>query len=102
MVGEIGFDRGTFLQVLRWWEIKAIIDGYRKRERNFLIMTRWATYMHMSTGLANLHEAGIYQPEDLLRFSWEKKVDRDNTITEEEKQAIRERLREENKKNGVG
>ena len=72
VVGEIGFPREEFLYVLKWWEIKAIIDGYRKRERTFCVMTRWSTFMTMCTGMADMKKAGLHKPEDLLTFPWEK------------------------------
>ena len=101
-MGEVGFSRDKFLYGLKWWEIKAIIDGYRKRERTFLTMTRWATFMQMSTGMADLSKAGINEPQDLMRFSWEEETDHSLPLTEEQKQAIRELLQAENRKNGVG
>ena len=72
VVGEIGFPREEFLFLLKWWEIKAIIDGYRKRERTFCVMTRWSTFMTMCTGMADMKKAGLHKPEDLLTFPWEK------------------------------
>ena len=101
-MGEVGYNRNEFLHELRWWEIKAIIDGYRKRERTFLTMTRWATYMQMATGMADLSKAGIHEPQDLMRFSWEEEKDEGLPLSEEEQQAIREQLQAENRKNGVG
>lgn len=70
-MGEVGFSRDKFLYGLKWWEIKAIIDGYRKRERTYLLMTRWSTYMIMCTGMADLPKAGITSAQDLMEFSWE-------------------------------
>lgn len=71
-MGEVGIKRDEFLYILKWWEILAIIDGYRKRERTFMLMTRWSTFMTMSTGMADLKKAGIRSPEDLITFSWER------------------------------
>jgi hypothetical protein len=76
----VGFSRDKFLYALKWWEIKAIIDGYRKRERTYLLMTRWSTFMIMSTGMADLSKAGIKTEKDLIRFSWEES----NMFTKEE------------------
>jgi hypothetical protein len=70
-VGEIGFSRDKFLYGLKWWEIKAIIDGYRKRERTYLLMTRWSTFMIMCTGMADLKKSGIHSATDLMTFPWE-------------------------------
>ena len=83
-MGEVGFNRDQFLHTLKWWEIRAIIDGYRKREHTYLLMTRWSTFMLMCTGMADLKKAGIHTAEDLLQFSWEKDEQRKNMFTAEE------------------
>ena len=33
LVGEIGISRHEFYYELRWWEIRAIVSGYRRRDR---------------------------------------------------------------------
>lgn len=83
-MGEIGISRNDFLYILRWWEIKAIIDGYRKREHTYMLMTRWSTFMIMSTGMADMRKAGLHHPEDLLTFSWEQDERRKDLPTPEE------------------
>lgn len=87
-MGEVGFSRDKFLHGLKWWEIKAIIDGYRKRERTYLLMTRWSTFMIMCTGMADLKKAGINSATDLMQFPWEADSMRDRMFTPEEMQAI--------------
>lgn len=98
-MGEAGFDREQFLYVLKWWEIRAILDGYGKRERNFLLMTRWATFNIMCTGMADMKKAGIRSPEDLLLFSWEKAEKMKDLPTEEEFAEMR-RILSQGKKGG--
>lgn len=88
VVGEIGYSRDQFLYSLKWWEIKAIIEGYRKRERTFLLMTRWQTYMIMLTGMADLRKAGIHSATDLMTFSWEKQEMLMKGFTPEEMEEI--------------
>lgn len=83
-MGEVGFSRDQFLYGLKWWEINAIIDGYRKRERTYLLMTRWSTFMIMCTGMSDLKKAGIHSADDLLRFSWEENDRRNDMFTPEE------------------
>lgn len=83
-MGEVGFSRDKFLYGLKWWEIKAIIDGYRKRERTYLLMTRWSTYMIMCTGMADLRKAGITSASDLIEFSWEADARRSTMFSPEE------------------
>ena len=83
-MGEVGYNRNEFLHELRWWEIKAIIDGYRKRERTYLLMTRWSTFMIMCTGMADLKKAGIQSADDLMRFSWEESERRNDMFSLEE------------------
>ena len=89
-MGEVGFSRDKFLYALKWWEIKAIIDGYRKRERTYLSMTRWSTYMIMCTGMADLKKAGIHNVTDLMKFPWDKETE--SMYSEEEMAAIAAQL----------
>jgi len=98
-VGEVGYNRNEFLHELRWWEIKAIIDGYRKRERTYLLMTRWSTYMIMSTGMADLRKAGISNESDLMEFSWEADEKRSTMFSQEELAEIDKML---NQNKGTG
>lgn len=102
LVGEIGIARDTFLYELKWWEIKAIIEGYRRRERTFCLMTRWSTFMTMCTGMADLKKAGISSEKDLMKFPWEN----DNADTElpsdEDVERMRDELIEMNKKMAGG
>ena len=96
-MGEVGFSRDEFLHVLKWWEIKAIIDGYRKRERTFCTMIRWSTFHQMCTGMADLKKAGIYDEYDLLRFPWEEEREKEEW-SDEDIQRERDWLIEENNK----
>lgn len=97
-MGEIGYNRDEFLYQLRWWEVRAIIEGYRKRERTYCLMTRWSTYMMMNSGMADLKKAGIYGPEDLLKLPWDKDMQHDEELTDEEVEEQRRRIQEANKK----
>lgn len=92
-MGEIGYNRHEFLHELKWWEIKLIIRGYRKRERTFCTMTRWAAFMTVSA-FADLKKVGIHSAEDLLRFPWEKT----ELPSEEDIEELRQLLKNENKK----
>lgn len=92
-MGEVGIERDTFLYEIEFWEIKCIVSGYRKRERTFCLMTRWATFMQMCTGMADISKSGIHTPEDLMRFPWEKEQNEAAPITEEEQEEIRAELR---------
>lgn len=87
-MGEVGFDRDKFLHILKWWEIQAIIDGYRKRERTYLLMTRWSTWMIMCTGMADLRKAGLHSDTDLIRFPWEEEDLKMRGFTAEEMEEI--------------
>ena len=70
-MGEIGIDRNCFLKELRWWEVRSIIRGYNRRQREMWSATRWQTYCLMETSMADLKKAGIEKPGDLLVFPWE-------------------------------
>lgn len=71
LVGEIGIDRNCFLKELRWWEVRSIIRGYNRRQREMWSATRWQTYRLMEVSMADLKKAGIEKPGDLLVFPWE-------------------------------
>lgn len=96
-MGEIGFNRETFLRTLQWWEVRAIIEGYRRRSRTFCTMLRWSTFMQMNTGMADLKKAGIYEPEDLIKFPWEKDREKSEEWSDEAIQREREWLIAKNK-----
>lgn len=98
-MGEIGYNRNEFLHDLKDWEIRAIISGYRKRERTYCMMTRWSTFMIMSTGMADLKKAGISDPEDIMTFAWEKAAERDTIPDMDEIEAYRKQLQAENEQN---
>lgn len=70
-MGEIGYNREEFLYRLKFWEIKAIITGYRKRERTYCMLTRMQTFLLMLAGMADLEAAGIHNEEDLWTYPWE-------------------------------
>ena len=71
-MGEIGISPDRFRYGLLWWEIKAIIRGYNRRDRSLWSATRWQTYNLMAVSMADLKKAGIYKPTDLITFPWEK------------------------------
>ena len=97
-MGEIGFNRETFLHTLQWWEVRAIIEGYRRRSRTFCTMLRWSTFMQMNTGMADLKKAGIYEPQDLIKFPWETEEKQpEEEWTDEDIQREREWLIQQNK-----
>lgn len=72
-MGEIGISPDRFRYGLRWWEIKAIIRGYNRRQRGMWSANRWQTYnlMQAFCGGKALSEAGIHQPTDLIKFPWD-------------------------------
>lgn len=95
-MGEVGIERNTFLYDLELWEIRCIVEGYRRRERTLCLLTRWQTFWQISTGMADISKAGIYSPEDLMRFPWEKEDE--PIISDEERDRIRAELQELNRK----
>ena len=72
-MGEIGFPHKEFLHELKWWEIKAIIRGYNRRQCGMWSANRWQTYnlMQAFCGGKALIEAGIHKPTDLIKFPWD-------------------------------
>lgn len=73
LVGEIGISPGLFRYRLKWWEVRAIIRGYNRRQRDLWSATRWQTYNLMASfvGGDKLSEHGINSPKDLLKFPWD-------------------------------
>lgn len=60
-------------------------------------MLRWSTFMQMNTGMADLKKAGIYEPEDLIKFPWEKEREKSEEWSDEAIQREREWLIQQNK-----
>lgn len=87
------------LDRLSFWEMRAIIDGYRKRQQKQWEMTRWHAFMVMHNGMIDLQGAGVTRPADLVTFPWDEDVDDDEVTTPEDVEAMREMLRELNSKN---
>lgn len=83
------------------WEIQAILRGYYRRERGAWSRARWHAFNIMSAiPYCDLRKAGIHSPSDLLEFPWEREeAVRDSLPSDEEIDALRKRLIEENEKN---
>lgn len=96
-MGEIGVRRSDFLYYMRWWEVRSVISGYRRRERLTWTVARWQTFMLMHNGMTDLRKAGIYTASDLLPFPWEK-TDAAPVVSDEEVERLQRMMREENKK----
>ena len=88
------------LNDLWYWEIKAIIAGYRKRDQQAWERTRWQTFMLMHNGMVDLSKAGITSPLDLLRFPWDTDDDGESPAsdmpTKEEIEQLRKELNDHN------
>lgn len=87
------------LNDLWYWEIKAIIAGYRKRDQQAWERTRWQTFMLMHNGMVDLSKAGITSPLDLLRFPWDTDDDdspASDMPTKEEIEQLRKELNDHN------
>lgn len=88
------------LNDLWYWEIKAIIAGYRKRDQQAWERVRWQTFLLMHNGMVDLSKAGITSPLDLLRFPWDTEGDDDSPAsgmpTKEEIEQLRKELNEHN------
>lgn len=87
------------LNDLWYWEIKAIIAGYRKRDQQAWERTRWQTFMLMHNGMVDLSKAGITSPIDLLRFPWDTDDDESpasDMPTKAEIEQLRKELNEHN------
>ena len=92
-VGEIGYNREEFLFKLKWWEVKAILNGYRRRERTYVETVRWQTWVIIST-----LGAKINIPKDLRELPWDDEDEETmQPITEDEKNELQREMEEINK-----
>ena len=73
-MGEIGIEREPFLYGLKWWELNAIVKGYRRRERTSWTQTRWLAFNLMCRIPADksMAEVGVHSEEQLLPLPWDK------------------------------
>ena len=94
-VGEIGFPRREFLHELKWWEVRSIIRGYRRRERTLCILSRRMAFWQVKTSMANTDKINV--PSDLWPLAWDKEEkDSIPQITDEEKQELLDLMAAEN------
>lgn len=95
LVGEIGYNRKEFLFELKFWEIRAIIKGFRKRARTIWESSRLNAYFIMSS-MADLQKAGIHSDLDLVRFPWETDTPSGDQPTAEQIAELKAKMREFN------
>ncbi len=82
LVGEIGIDRNTFFNDLRWWEVKAIIRGYNARHHHSWEQARLVAYnAHYCMGSKN----PIPVVTEWIKFPWEKKAVESSPLSDEDR-----------------
>ena len=89
-MGEIGIPRNDFLYKLRFWEINAIIKGYRRRYRE-----HWEMMRYLGLTFCNLLGAKLNSVHDYLQLPWDDKFS-SKELTEEEVNELLELMRKEN------
>lgn len=89
-MGEIGVSHDDFMYRLKYWQVIAIIRGYRRRQQPIWEAARMNAFFCM-TGQADLNAMGVRNDRDLIRFPWERPEVRD-LPNEEEVEAERRRL----------
>lgn len=67
-MGEIGIPRHEFLYDIRFWEVRRIIRGYRRRERSGWEQARFNAYYIMS---AMCDMSSYKSDRDIFQFPWE-------------------------------
>ena len=84
-MGEIGIPRREFLYELTFWEARRIMRGYNRRVCQQWSMTRWQTYLMMSSfcGGKSMREAGIFSVKDLIELPTDKNVTTPNISQED-------------------
>ena len=95
-MGEIGIPRREFLFDLRFWEVRRIIRGYRRRQRPSWEQARLNAFYIMSA-MADLSKAGIRSDRDLITFPWEKEETKcDSLPSDEEVEEMRQLMKQMN------
>lgn len=95
-MGEIGIPRREFLYELRFWEVRRIIRGYRRRQRPSWEQARLNAFYIMSA-MADLSKAGIRSDRDLITFPWEKEETKSDSLpSDEEVEEMRQLMKELN------
>lgn len=95
-MGEIGISRREFLFDLRFWEVRRIIRGYRRRQRPSWEQARLNAFYIMSA-MADLSKAGIRSDRDLITFPWEKEETKSDSLpSDEEVEEMRQMMKELN------
>lgn len=96
-MGEICFPCRVALDELQYWEIRAVIRGYGRRNREMWSAIRWQTFSLMSV-FADLKKAGIHRPTDLLEFPWDREAaPPPPPMTAQEVSDLQREMAEENK-----
>lgn len=93
-VGEIGINWHDYLYELRYWHILLISRGYAKRQRPAWEQARLAAY---SSAFALGSKNTPPEIQEWLPFPWEQQQEK--ILEADEIEEIRNRIREENKKN---
>lgn len=95
-MGEIGIQRREFLYDIRFWEVRRIIRGYRRRQRPSWEQARLNAFYIMSA-MADLSKAGIRSDRDLITFPWEKDAPIQSDIpSDEEVEEMRQLMKQLN------
>lgn len=95
-MGEIGIPRREFLYELRFWEVRRIIRGYRRRQRPSWEQARLNAFYIMSA-MADLSKAGIRSDCDLITFPWEKEETKSDSLpSDEEVEEMRQLMKQMN------
>ena len=96
-MGEIGISRREFLFDLRFWEVRRIIRGYRRRQRPSWEQARLNAFYIMSA-MADLSKAGIRSDRDLITFPWEEEevTKHDSLPSDEEVEEMRQLMKQLN------
>ena len=92
VVGEIGISPDRFRE-LQWWELRSIIRGYHRRNREMWSAIRWQTYNIMTAqvgGSEAMAKAGLHSVTSLLAFPWERQ--RVSPITDDEHDELEKEL----------
>ena len=87
-MGEIGISRHEFYYELKWWEVKAIIQGYNNRHHHGWEQSRLVAYnARFCTGSKN----PIPTVTEWLKFPWEK--EEHNEMTQQDRNELQAEMK---------
>jgi hypothetical protein len=85
----LGLSPKYVLDEMEYYEIDSLLDSYYLKHKDSWEQARFVAYM-----TAQVNSRNTIQPEDILKFSWEKDETTTPTISIEEQQLIEQEIKQ--------